>query len=288
MPAGLKPWPNSTPNSSQFEPSYNIETCIGGWPNDTVKSSQLASEPFSCLNTTAWSRGDDEAIWRELAWGGQTVERLARVGRKCELDQIQANSIQLEPSGWPNDTQLHPTSCELGPSWLELGGTCGQGLIAVSCPEEIGTVLPAPGRKTLVGPCRAPCRLRPRFLHQNWGTTTWTVCLLVFRASTSHLRRQVRYPPVVFGDGLESTDTVVLPGTVPRSVFRRSLYKCTWDMAVSWTLLLSQGPRRENPLPPTFGHTFDVISNVPIPENVLKNVTFSTFLMHFQSLGTPG
>ena len=52
---------------------------------------------------------------------------MARVGRKFELDQIQANSIQLQPGGWPNDTQLH-RGCELGSSWLELGGPFDQGL----------------------------------------------------------------------------------------------------------------------------------------------------------------
>ena len=44
------------------------------------------------------------------------VENVARVGRKFELDQFQPNSIQLKPSGWPNDTQLH-RSCEFGLSW---------------------------------------------------------------------------------------------------------------------------------------------------------------------------
>ena len=55
-----------------------------------------------------------------VGWRGQrkTVENLARVGRKFELDQIQANSIQLEPtqpSGWPNDTQLHGEVVNLAP-----------------------------------------------------------------------------------------------------------------------------------------------------------------------------
>ena len=43
------------------------------------------------------------------------MENLARIGRKCEMDKIQANSIQLKPSGWPNDTELH-RGCELGSS----------------------------------------------------------------------------------------------------------------------------------------------------------------------------
>ena len=51
---------------------------------------------------------------------------LARVGRAFELVQIRANSIQLEPSGWPNDTQRGPSS-KLGSSWLELGEPFGQG-----------------------------------------------------------------------------------------------------------------------------------------------------------------
>ena len=54
------------------------------------------------------------------------MENLARVGRKFELDQIQANSSQLKPSGWQNDTQLH-RGRELGSSLLELGGPFRQG-----------------------------------------------------------------------------------------------------------------------------------------------------------------
>ena len=45
------------------------------------------------------------------------MKNVARVGRKFELDQIQANSIQLKPSGLPNDTELH-RGCELGSSSL--------------------------------------------------------------------------------------------------------------------------------------------------------------------------
>ena len=43
---------------SQLEPSYKItiKTCIGGWPNGTAKSSQLARNHSKCLNTTAYSR----------------------------------------------------------------------------------------------------------------------------------------------------------------------------------------------------------------------------------------
>ena len=102
---------------------------------------QLAcKKSFNCLNTTAYN--NNKTTWRELAWvgwGGQTVENVARVGRKFELDQIQANSIQLKPSGWPNDTQLH-RSCELGSNWLELGGPFGQGFfwpINVSRDKEL-------------------------------------------------------------------------------------------------------------------------------------------------------
>ena len=54
------------------------------------------------------------------------MKNLTQVGRKFELDEIQANSSQHKPSGWPNDNQLH-RSCELGSSWCELGGPFGQG-----------------------------------------------------------------------------------------------------------------------------------------------------------------
>ena len=128
---------------SQLKPSYKIKTCIGGWPNGTAKSSQLASNPASFLTTTAQSPNNNETAWRELARvrrGRHTVESLARVGRKFEPGQLQASPIQLEPSGWPNDTQLHP-SWKRGSSWeyrlaralhqrsfhTRVGGNCGQG-----------------------------------------------------------------------------------------------------------------------------------------------------------------
>ena len=54
------------------------------------------------------------------------MENVARVERKFEFEQIQPNSSQLKPSELPNDAQLH-WSCELGSSWIELGGPFGQG-----------------------------------------------------------------------------------------------------------------------------------------------------------------
>ena len=130
--------PNGTPNSSQLDPSYKIKTCIGGLPNDTAKSSQLARNhsivwwPRSHITITK-QLGES---WREVGKGGQTVENLARVWRKFELDQIQANSSQLKPSGWPNVTQLH-RSCELDSSWLELGVPFGQGFMQFGG-QEVG------------------------------------------------------------------------------------------------------------------------------------------------------
>ena len=43
-----------------------------------------------------------------------------------------ANSSQLRPSGWPNDTQL-PRSWKLGSSWLELGVPFRQGVSPSGC-----------------------------------------------------------------------------------------------------------------------------------------------------------
>ena len=66
------------------------------WPNGATKSSQLERKPFNCLTTTAQSPNNNKTTWRELAWVGwvgQTVKILARVGRKFELDQIQAKWV---------------------------------------------------------------------------------------------------------------------------------------------------------------------------------------------------
>ena len=63
----LQPWPNGMPNSSQLEPSYKIKTCIGGWPNDTNKSSQLARN-----HSIVWIRARSHITIK--------INNLARVG----------------------------------------------------------------------------------------------------------------------------------------------------------------------------------------------------------------
>ena len=75
---------------SQLKPSYKIKTDIGGWPNGTTKSSQLARKPFSCLTTTAQCPHNNKTTWLELTIGGQTVDtssqvvNLARLGLSWE------------------------------------------------------------------------------------------------------------------------------------------------------------------------------------------------------------
>ena len=49
------------------------------------------------------------------------MENLARVRRKCELDEIPAKSSQV-------GGQTIPNSIEVGSSWPEFGGLSGQGL----------------------------------------------------------------------------------------------------------------------------------------------------------------
>ena len=110
---------------TQLEPSYKIKTCISSEP-------ALKKTIQYCLTTT----------WQELArvcWGGQ----LARVGRKLELDKIQANSSQAGGQTIPNSTWLeldenmslikskptrakwvakrYPTRAKLKTTWLVLG-----------------------------------------------------------------------------------------------------------------------------------------------------------------------
>ena len=77
-PYGLKP----------TRARLQIKTCCGGWKTTWLELANVAKR------------------WK--TW----------LGRKFEVDQNQADSIQLEPSGWRNDTQLHP-SWKLGSSWLE-------------------------------------------------------------------------------------------------------------------------------------------------------------------------
>ena len=116
---------DSTPKSSQLEPSYKIKTCIGGWSNDTAKSSQFTET--NCLNTTAWSHNNKKELggsWLELA------EVAKRWKLKFELDQIQANSSQLmiKPSGWPNGIPSSIEVLNLDRGGLRVGSTVWPGL----------------------------------------------------------------------------------------------------------------------------------------------------------------
>ena len=106
------------------EDTVSIEKQLGEswlrWPNGGKRGSSWAK------NWARWnSRQLDPTPANSSQVCGQTisnsvqVENLARVGRKFEPDS------QLEPSGWPNNTQLHP-SWKLGSSWLELGVPFGQ------------------------------------------------------------------------------------------------------------------------------------------------------------------
>ena len=98
---------------SKLKPSYTIKATIGGWPNGTAKSSQLARKPFSCLTTTAQS----PTIAKQLgsSWP-RWPNDLAQVGRKFEFDQIQA---KLDPTQAKWVTKRNPTSTMLK-TWLEL------------------------------------------------------------------------------------------------------------------------------------------------------------------------
>ena len=101
----VEPWPNGTPNSSQLEPSYKIKTCIGGWPNGTsqvelARKKTIQFSDYDCAVTQQYNLA-------RVGRSSQTVENLARVGRKFKFAKLQAHSIELEPNGWPNDTQLH-------------------------------------------------------------------------------------------------------------------------------------------------------------------------------------
>ena len=111
--------PGQTVLPTQANSSQVTKSKLASASGRTVPPSRASSQEnhSNCLNTTAQSHNNNKPTWRELAWvgwGRQTVKNVARVGRKFELHQIQAKSIQLKPSGWPNDTQLH-RSYKLGP-----------------------------------------------------------------------------------------------------------------------------------------------------------------------------
>ena len=102
--------------------AYKINTCIGGWPNGTTKSSQLTKN-----RSIVWLQSHSHlTITKQL---GKSWLELAEVAKRWKMWLVlaedlslikfkptQSNSSQLKPSGWPNDTQFHQ-SCELGLSW---------------------------------------------------------------------------------------------------------------------------------------------------------------------------
>ena len=120
---------------------YKIKTCIGGWPNDTAKSSQLARNHQE--NMLSWndlvvqmrsrSHNNNKQLggsWLTWPNGGKLGSSWAKIWPWSNSTQ----SIQLEPSGWANDTQLHRSvNCssvlELA---SELGRPFGQGFWAES------------------------------------------------------------------------------------------------------------------------------------------------------------
>ena len=67
----------------------NAQTVPPSRASSQEKYSVVWLRPRSHLTITTWR----ELAW--VGWGGQTVENLAPVGRKFELDQIQANSSQV-------------------------------------------------------------------------------------------------------------------------------------------------------------------------------------------------
>ena len=79
---------------SQFEPSYKIKTCIGGWRNDTTESSQLAR------NHSILSQYDCVVTKRQgnlvrVGWGGLNGGELGSSWAKIWAC---GNSLQLEPT----------------------------------------------------------------------------------------------------------------------------------------------------------------------------------------------
>ena len=98
---------------SQLKPSYKIKTCIGGWSNDTAKSSQLARNHSIRLNKTALSYNNNKTTWFELTEVAKTVENVSRVGREFEL----VTTFKPTRAKWV--AKRYPTPSKLW-TWLEL------------------------------------------------------------------------------------------------------------------------------------------------------------------------
>ena len=120
----LKPWPNGTQaNSSQVTnsklTSAGRQTVLPSRARSRENQSIVSPRPCSHLTVTkqlgeSWPRclAKRWKSWLEL-------------GENLSLIKIQANSIQLAPSKWPNVTQLWPC-WKIGWGWLELGVPLGQ------------------------------------------------------------------------------------------------------------------------------------------------------------------
>ena len=92
----------------------------------TVSRSRVSSQKNSLIIITKQLH-----FWLELAWVGWGGHTWLELGKNLSLMKFKAtwsNLRQLKSIGWPNDTQLH-WSCELGLSWLELGGPFPRGFM---------------------------------------------------------------------------------------------------------------------------------------------------------------
>ena len=97
--SNVKPWKNGTPNSSQLEPSYEIKTCIGGWPNAVPPSRASSQENHSIVRLRPLSH---LTITKQL--GESWLELAARWPNARKL-----GSRWAKLWAWSNSSQLDPT-----------------------------------------------------------------------------------------------------------------------------------------------------------------------------------
>ena len=105
---------------TQANSSQATKSKLGGWPNGTAKSSQLARN-----HSIVWLRPRSHLTITKknlvrVGWGGETGENLARIGRAW------SNSSQLDPTRAKWVAKRYPT-----PSW-KLGSSRGYRLARVS------------------------------------------------------------------------------------------------------------------------------------------------------------
>ena len=111
-------------NSSQLDSGYKINTYIGGWPNGTAKSSQLArnhtmivwQQDHMSLTGTVQSPNDNKTTWQFLPCLAEVAKQWKtwlKLGTNLSFIKLKPTWLQLEPTQANWVAKQYPTPPKL-------------------------------------------------------------------------------------------------------------------------------------------------------------------------------